>query len=225
MTADELLAEARRIARPCVYLTKGAKDGPLAGVWGGQGLVPLDAANHRHWLTIDCRILPKEFNDLNLTGAISVYSDEEDCEGGQCVRDPRLKSINAGKRTPLYACPGTTLPSLALLLRSGTPVIRKWLAEVGCDLSAPFLTSHSGIKEVGDIYTRTLLAADPTRKARSPIYATLGGWPVEVYEDDWTEDVKDKRARQLVFTHADAEPWIRVWADAKGSFHVRQLIT
>jgi hypothetical protein len=225
MTADELFAEAQKIARPCVYLANRPEVGPLAGVWGGKGIVPVAVPDHRHWLSIDCSILPKEFEDLKLTGWLSVYTNEADCESGRCIVDANVKSVQVGSRTPLHARPGTTLPTLACLLRSPTPAIRQWLTEVGCDVSERFFSGTEGVKKPGDGYMKKYFESEPMGGPDESVFGRIGGWPLEVYEDDWAEDVKDPRARQLLYTYQDSEPWVRVAVKASGDFIVQQLIT
>src|SRR5262245_34660432 len=144
MTADELFAEAQQLARPCFYLYEGLpRSGEAAGVWGGTGIIPLDAPRHRHWITLNCQVLTKDFDDLHLTGAMSIYSDDEKCEGGTCVFDPKLTSLPVDNeaeeeddfddedgdeedddddegaflsRSPLCTREGTSLPSFCQLL-------------------------------------------------------------------------------------------------------------
>lgn len=86
--ADTLREELRKIAKPCIHLTRNAADGPFAGIWGGPGIVPAPAGEpaarppkavgpkYRHWITLDCNRLPDEFAPLDLRGAASIYSDE-----------------------------------------------------------------------------------------------------------------------------------------------------
>jgi hypothetical protein len=224
MTADELLAEARRIARPCIHLTASSKDGPLAGLWQGKGVVPVKAPEHKHWLSLDCSQLRAEFSDLKLTGVLSIYTNEEDCEGGICAHDPK-QSLDGAKGKQLFAKPATTLPALTSLLRSNTPLIKKWLEEIGARLDQRFITYQKGIKELTGAYHKAYQATDPKYDAKSPVYAGVGGWPNEIYEDEWAEEVNDPKARQLAFTFRDSEPWVQVWVDGKGKFHVRQIIT
>ena len=150
LSGEELLAEVRKMARPCVYLTKNFLDGPFAGVWSGPGIVPTDAKRHKHWITIDCTHLPAEFAPLQLTGAASVYIDKgtkagSDQEGGCVSLDPHCvftqlpePSIQIGDKTlypnadvgmPLYALPGTSFPSQFQIIDYATPPIRDWLAD------------------------------------------------------------------------------------------------
>jgi hypothetical protein len=248
MTADELFAEAQKIARPCLYLYEGMprSGGQVAAVWGGEGIIPLDAPGHRHWLTLNCQIIPKKFDDLKLAGAISIYTDEKSCKGGRCVFDPKLTALEVGddgededdfddedeegdltllERATLCARDGTSLPSFCQLLRNASPPILKWMQEVGCDVSKRFFQSAKTVKPMATAYNKLASVNDPIQQSDNPYYAVLGGWPIEIYEDDWAEDVKDVKARQFLFTYANSEPWVQVWVDGTGAFHVRQIIT
>jgi len=110
MTAEEFLTEARKTARPCLYLVESPQDGPLAAVWKGPGLVARSPA--LHWLTIDCTKLPAEFAPFGLTGAVSIFIDRGG-PGGSHAYDPAVKSLNPGRGTALYARPASNLPPLA----------------------------------------------------------------------------------------------------------------
>lgn len=69
MTADELLAEARRMARPATLLKEQGTE--YAAVWKGSGVTLPPAGQWEHWLSFDTRFLPH--NPLELPGVISVY--------------------------------------------------------------------------------------------------------------------------------------------------------
>jgi hypothetical protein len=221
MTAEDLIAEARGMALPCLYLTTSSQDGSLVGVWTGQVFGNREPA--RPWLTVDCGKLPLQFAPFQLTGALSIFLDTE--QGGTCVHDKRATSLATGRGTALYGRPASNLPSLPQFLRNPTPAIRQWLAEVGCDTSRWSFRDRARYQPVAAAYSKVYFDEDPTREPDNGIYAILGGWPIEVYEDSWATDVNDPKALQVAFTYEDAEPWVRVWIDGTGEFHVQQIIT
>lgn len=225
MTAQDMLVEARTVAKPCIQLTIRSQDGPLAAVWKGKGLVPVKAPNHEHWLSIDCSKLPGDFADLSLAGVISIYASRKGGKSGRCEHDPSLASVAGGKGETLYARSATSLPSFCQLLRNGTPPIRKWMQDVGCDVAIRFFQCSKEINPIKKAYHELVAVDNPLYQSDCPVFAVLGGWPIEIYEDDWGEQVKDPKARQLAFTYAESEPWVQAWVDADGKFHVRQIIT
>jgi len=99
------------------------------------------------------------------------------------------------------------------------------MAEVGCKTSPFSVASREQYYPIARAYNEVYFAEDPTRQPDNGIYAIVGGWPSEIYEDSWATDVNDPRALQFAFIYAEAEPWVRVWIDSGGGFHVQQIIT
>lgn len=103
------IAQAHALARASVLLKR---DGDrFAAWWGGPGVVTAPDANHRHWLSIDCRFLPEGIGPDS--GVLSVYTDEEDGESGFAVHDPQARLPRADSSAdgePLYAHPSRSLP-------------------------------------------------------------------------------------------------------------------
>jgi hypothetical protein len=221
MTDDELFEQAKEIAKPCVYLTTSPEDGCLAGVWGGEGILPTEQKHHHHWLSISCSILPEEFSDLKLSGFASVYSNEEECEGGLCLLGPDVNQIDNNGGKLLYAKQGISIPSFTVLLEYGTPKVKQWLKDISYDTSKPYYP-HRELNEQSQSYTIRMQEDDPFMKPDGPEYAVLGGWSIEVYEYDWQEFFG---FRQFLFTYKDSEPWIQVWVDKSCKFHICQRIT
>jgi hypothetical protein len=107
MVDPELLAQAERIARPCVLLKRSGPADALAGVWRGPGTVPAPEGELEHWISIDCRFLPAGLGPS--TGVVSVYTDEGSLVGGFVGYDPAARlSMEGGD--PLYAHPARSLP-------------------------------------------------------------------------------------------------------------------
>jgi hypothetical protein len=99
------------------------------------------------------------------------------------------------------------------------------MMQVGCSVSGNAWTATETSSAVCRAYSERVAAEDPVRQSGDATFAVLGGWPIEVHEDDWAHKVKDPRARQFVFTYADSEPLVQVWIGGDGAFHVRQIIS
>ena len=72
MTSDQLIAEGRKLQRPCVFLRpEGA--GPVAAIWHEPDDEEIDATDHRCWITVDARQIP----DLppSVTGYVSLFTN------------------------------------------------------------------------------------------------------------------------------------------------------
>jgi hypothetical protein len=95
LTGADLIAEAKRIARPCTLLKRSGTRAGFAGVWRGPGIVPAPPGPYRHWLTFSCRFLPRGTGPS--AGCLSVYTDERDCVGGVAVHDPSKELVWADK--------------------------------------------------------------------------------------------------------------------------------
>lgn len=243
LSGEELLAEVRKMARPCLHLTTNPDDGPFAGVWRGPGVVPIELAQPEHWITLDCARLPPEFAPLQLTGTVSIYSDAgpnerkgEFLEG--CVAlDPQgvFKTspdplIRIGERTvrpgvecgaALYARAGSSFPSSFQVIDDPPPSVRDWLTRMGYSFETGDYYSFPA-QELRDVYEDVVAKLDPSRNDES-IAAVVGGWGIDI-EFAYAAGVGGNY--QLVFTLWEAEPWIQAIIGKKsGKFYVRELIT
>src|SRR5262245_18160751 len=80
MTPELLIAEGRRLAKPCVFLRPEGV-GSVAAVWHDADAQEMEKSGFRCWMTVDARYVPN-LSD-NDTGFISVFTNEEDCVGGR----------------------------------------------------------------------------------------------------------------------------------------------
>src|SRR4051794_17739344 len=78
VTADELIAEGQRLARPCVHLRPEGDKSAFAAVWGGAGRVapPPPSDDLNHWLSFGCQFLPVGVGPK--TGVASLYTEDGD---------------------------------------------------------------------------------------------------------------------------------------------------
>lgn len=94
---ERSLEIAQELAKPCVLLKR--EGDKLAAVWGGRGTVS-GPEGYRHWLSVDCSLLPTHVG-LN-KGVISIYSGGEDWDSGVVEYESNTTlSLNEG--IPLYA--------------------------------------------------------------------------------------------------------------------------
>jgi hypothetical protein len=54
MTSDQLIAEGRKLQRPCVFLRPKAT-GQVAAIWHEPDDEEIDATGHRCWITVSGR--------------------------------------------------------------------------------------------------------------------------------------------------------------------------
>jgi hypothetical protein len=99
-----LPAAALKLERQCVLLKRIGTD--LAGVWGGDGIVPPPPGPYRHWISVDSRYLP---SGSGSNGVFSVYTNEEDCASGIVVFSHAV-ALEQGTGEYLYAHPARSLP-------------------------------------------------------------------------------------------------------------------
>ena len=113
MTPEQLIAEGRKLQRPGVFLRPQA-NGPVAAIWHEPDYDEIDATGHRCWITVDAGQIPGL--PPSVTGSLSVFTDEEDCEGGK-VEISSSRTKRAG--TKLYAYTTSVMPPLPRYLPAG----------------------------------------------------------------------------------------------------------
>jgi hypothetical protein len=122
MTPDILIAEGRRLARPCVFLRPGGS-GPVAAIWHARDTDEIDKTGFRCWITVDARFVPGLSKELS--GLLSVYTDEEKCQGG---RIEVHASRPARPGVELHATEESVLPPIEAIFVRGSDAIGEWLA-------------------------------------------------------------------------------------------------
>jgi hypothetical protein len=215
MTANELLAEARRMARPATLLKEAGAE--YAAVWKGSGVAPPPAGQWEHWLSFDTRFLPH--NPLGLEGVISLYLCQEDSERFaqvEVVHDPAAVLPEAPDGQRLFAEPYQCPPPVEALFKFGPPHIQQWLQAHDAsadDYSARQFdpTSRQALQALEQMVDREHPFGD-----RMNCVAMLGGWSVGFFwcygsEEDTPWQLLEKRL--VALTIRDNEPWLEVLQD------------
>lgn len=216
MTAEQLQAEVRKMAKPCIHLTRNSKDGPFAGLWGGPGIVPAPAGDptlrperadpekYRHWITLNCNALPEEFAPLKLRGTASIYSDEwcgwttsrNEYEEGWVAIDPECVfsqspelSIRRGD-TMLYQAGGDGVP---LFARPGLSYPSQFqIIDYATPIIRDWLTKMGYTFKEGDYYSLSVKELKDAYDAfifdLNPIFKQDGG--IVAVVGGWTIDME-----------------------------------
>jgi hypothetical protein len=214
MTGEALIAEGRRLARPCVHLCPKGKAADAAAVWRGPGLVPPPGDDYEHWLSIDCRFLPAKVGPKS--GCLSLYTDED--LTGAVTYDPDVVLKRSRGSKLLYAKPTESLPPLNAVFQRGSRAVAKWLASLGWQPDWGW-NGNFPAGDVANAYHKAQGASLPIDG--KSVFAVLGGWPVPWPDGDWPELVE---LPLVVMTLAESEPWVEAFRTGK-SYRVIQRVT
>ena len=206
MTLDDLLEEARRLARPCTWLVPAPAGRPVA-VWSDSG------AHDGHLLSIDAACLP----DAALgEGLLSVYRGDE----AATVEFRPGARLAAGRSdgTALHAFPRSSLPPPDALFRFGSARLHDWLRGHGWEPDWGYNGNFG--QPAAAAYERAFQGQYPLYAGGA--HAVLGGWHLP-----WPDGDRGQRleARLLLTTFEDAEPWVEVWHDADGGLRAMERTT
>jgi hypothetical protein len=207
MTFEELIAEGRKLERPCLLLRPHG-EGPVVAVWHERNRDEIASTGHRAWLTVDARHVPGL--PVSVAGYLTIFIDQERCQGGR-VEQSASWPKRAG--TPLYAHAASVLPPIDAVFARGSQAVADWLASHGNE-NFPGATA---VEKYEDLWMKEfpLYTSDD-------IYAVLGGWHMAWPEGDWHDFID---GQLMVFTLRDSEPWVEAWHMASGEFRVVQRIT
>jgi hypothetical protein len=212
MTFEQLLAEGRKLQRPCVFL-RPQDSGPVAAIWHEPNDDEVRSTGCRCWLTVDARAVPGLPDPV--TGYLSVFTDEE--VGGR-VETNRSWPKLAG--TELYAHPVSVLPPIAAVFARGSEAVGDWIRSHGWEREERYNDNFKG-RDLVEQYERVWTQEYPMC-VQSDIYAVLGGWHCPLPDDDWHELIDEQL---IVLTIRDAEPWIEAWRTRTGQFKVIPRMT
>jgi hypothetical protein len=214
MTSAQLIAEGRKLQRPCTFLRQ-KRTGPVAAIWYKRDDNEIESTGHRCWLTMDARHVPGL--PPSITGYISVFTDEEKCKGGR-VEITASWPKRAG--TELYAHAASVLPPVDAVFVRGSDAVGEWISSHGWQREWGYNANFKG-KDVVREYERVWQREFPIY-FESDIYAVLGGWHFPMSDDDW-HNLLDEQL--MVFTLRDSEPWVEAWRTRAGQFRVIRRIT
>ena len=120
MTLEELIAEGRKLERPCLFL-RPQGEGPVVAVWHERDRDEIARTGHRALLTVDTRHVPGL--SAPTAGYLTIFTDHKRCEGG---RIEQSASWPKRKGTPLYAHAASVLPPSDALFARGSQAVAQW---------------------------------------------------------------------------------------------------
>ena len=214
MTVEQLIEEGRKLQRPCAFL-RAQGTGPVAAIWHAPDDEEIESTGHRCWLTVDARYIPGL--PQSVSGFISVFTDEEECEGGR-VRLARTWPKRAG--TKLYADSVSVLPPVDAVFQRGSEAVVEWLRANNWQRDWRYNDNFKD-KAVVAGYHKVWFKEYPLY-FEAGIYAVLGGWHWPGPDPDWEQLIDEQL---MVLTIRDSEPWVEAWRTRAGDFKVIQRIT
>jgi hypothetical protein len=218
MTADALIAEGRRLARPAVLLV--AKGSEYAAVWKGAGVAPPPKGRWEHWVSLDARFLPQ--NPRKVRGVLSVYLCTEDSDRFHQVavvhdRKAKLPPKPDGRR--LFARRTECPPPMEALFQFGSKPIQAWLRANGVGPNDGYdRKSFSDQDQAALKAYEAVIDAEHPFRANADCYAMLGGWSwcfLWCYGTDEGYPWGLVNKALIVLTVRDEEPWLEVFDDGK----------
>ncbi len=213
MIREQLIAEGRKLERPCVFL-RPTGTGPVAAVWYERDRGEIDSSGYRCWITVDARHIP---GPPSVAGYINIFTDEVAFEGG---RVEVASSWPKRTGTRLYAHPVSVLPPIDAVFARGSKAVGEWMASSGWSRGMRYNRNFKD-DSIVEQYDEVMAREFPLY-FESDIYAILGGWHFPFADDDW-HDLIDEQL--MVFTNCGSEPWVETWRTRTGQFKVIQRIT
>ena len=214
MTAEQLIAEGRKLQRPCFFL-RPEVSGEVAAIWHERDEDEIESTGHHCWLTVDSRFIPGLPSSVN--DYISIFTNENDCQSGKvevAVTKPKRSGVK------LYADPASVLPPIEVVLARGSEAVGDWLKVNNWPRDCrydDFFSDHA----IVSVYRKIWFEEYPLY-SNSDIYAMLGGWHWTGPDNDWYDLIDENL---MVLTIRDSEPWVEAWRIKSGEFKVIQRIT
>ena len=214
MTAEQLIEEGRKLQRPCFFL-RPEVSGEVAAIWHECDDEEIEETGFQCWLTVDARFIPNL--PKSITGFISIFSNEDDCETGKIEISAKKPDRDGVK---LYAHAAAVIPPLDAVFSKPSEVVDEWLKANGCS-SYERDCFNFNKNEITKAYQKIWFKEFPLY-SNSDVYAVLGGWHWPGPDHDW-HDLIDEHL--MVLTMRNSEPWIEAWRMKNGEFKVIQRIT
>ncbi len=213
LSPDELIDEARRLARPAVLLVEAGKD--YAAVWQGTGVVPPPEGEWEHCVSLDARFLPD--NPRKLRGVLSVYlcvEDSERIDDVAVVHNPEATLPRESDGRPLFAKRIECVPPIEPLMKFGCQRIQDWLQANSFDPIDGYDPDRFADPAPLHAYEKIVTSEHPF-KARTDCYAMLGGWS---WCFKWEYGIDEEYPwelfeRSLLLLTVHTEPYIEVFDD------------
>ena len=213
MTTEDLIAEGRRLQRPCSFL-RPTGSGDVAAIWHSTDDSEPDSSGFRPWISIDARFIP---GFAPATGRfLTILTNEDDCESGRVDIVPSLPEGKA-----LYAHSASVLPPVDAVFACGSAAVEEWLLANEWTRADRYNDNFADWAIV-DGYERLWMEEFPLYLPDTDIYAVLGGWHFPFPDDDWHELMPQQL---LAMTIRDSEPWVEAWRLMEGGYRVIQRIT
>lgn len=219
MNTAQIIAEFRKLSRPCQFLAAANPGDQILGVWGGtKGVVPPPPGLWEHRLTIDCTWLAR--NGFNLRGCLSVYGDA----GGKtqnmftAVNNPQaILPAEFDDGIPLSGLEQPSLPPIEDIVSSGQSLIEGRLKALGVSVNDLWKKEFRRSEEA-DRYDRDYHESCPLEMADTEgIYAAMGGWHL-MWPDD---EAYERDGRLVLWTFHGGEPYLEVWLTSTGELRVQ----
>jgi hypothetical protein len=214
MTPQLLIAEGQRLVRPCLFLCPDGA-GPVAAIWHERNQAAIEATGFRCWITVDARFIPGIPKEIS--GFLSVLTDERDCEGGRVELQPVLPERPG---IELHAIEERVLPPIEAIFVQGSDAVKEWLAANKWPRNERYNDNFPD-RSIVEQYEQEWYKQYPLYR-QDEIYAMLGGWHCPWADDDWYELMDEQL---MVYTLQDSEPWVEAWRLHDGQFKVIQRIT
>ncbi len=213
MTAEELIAEGRKLQRACSFL-RPQENGPPAAIWHPRNRDKITATGEHCWLTVDTSRIPNR--PPSLRGYVGVFTDEKSFESG---RVEVLQNWPERPGVKLYAHAANVLPPIDAVIAYGSEAVGDWLRSLGWSREWGY---NGNLQDTAVQEYERIWQQEFPIYFESDIHAILGGWHFPMPDSDW-EELCDEQL--LIFTLRDSEPWVEVWQTRSGGFKVIQRIT
>jgi hypothetical protein len=214
MTAEQLIAEGRRIQRPSVFLRPHGI-GPVAAIWYARDDDEIESSGYRCWLSVDSSRIPAI--PAAVGGRLSIFTNDDKCEGGRVEVSESWPSRDG---TKLFAHEASVLPPIDAVFARGSDSVGEWIESLGWKREWRYNDNFKG-REIVREYEKVWMAEFPLYR-ESDTYAVLGGWHWPCADHGWHDLIDD---HLMVFTIRDSEPWVELWHTKEGQLRVVQRIT
>lgn len=215
LSPNELIGEARQMARPAVLLVGAGKE--YAAVWKGTGVVPPPEGKWEHWVSIDTHFLPE--NPRKIQGILSVYLCIEDTDRFEhvgVVHDPEATLPGEPDGQRLFANRIECVPPIEALMKFGSKRIQDWLKANSVDPLDSYDPDRFADPAAPNAYEKIVTSEHPFY-ANADCFAMLGGWSwcfkwCYGIDEGYPWELFDKA---LVLLTVSGEPWIEVFDDGE----------